>query len=488
MKRICKTCLVIALLLFGQTSAAQVCDITMSFKECSDSIDAQNGAAVGETRKKAIKGLNTVNTGSQTGSDTATEDFNPLLQASVDATGLSDDNAGKLTFSWNDFLQTFVKNQLAGDDGSVGTIGQNHKLIVSLESPEVYEPLKVAVTDDSIRNDLESSLSDFDDMSIDLRIALNSKKYGRNINNHLTTLTAIQTHSMAQVSAARGENLRLTSLRNQIVGDLINQPGSPTFDENAPLNSMFDETTALGFVKAMEDAREALIANANAYDATARRNGLFDLMNLVNNQPQFVFAAKARLRDEVAGPSEYSARLIYEFGGVNVNTYGRFQTNRCSKKKNDDNKSKEALEVECLTEFVSRNREAISSGNRFAFSAEYTRRDSYSFADFGVMLDEDKQSSFVSKLTYAQNLGFGKELFGVGSKSRIDLSASYDDVSSDPMRHDRAIANATFAQELSNGLFLTVSLEWANKPEYRVDSNEEVSVMAGISYKLPGME
>ena len=145
-------------------------------------------------------------------------------------------------------------------------------------------------------------------------------------------------------------------------------------------------------------------------------------------------------------------------------------------------------EVGCLTNFVNLNKDAIGAGNRFALSAEYTRRDKYGYDDPNVMLNEEKQSSLVAKLTYARNLGFGNKLFGVGSKSRFDLSASYDDVSSDPMRHDRAIANATLAQELSNGLFLTISLGWSNKPEFRVNPDEELSVMAGISYKLPGME
>ena len=54
-------------------------------------------------------------------------------------------------------------------------------------------------------------------------------------------------------------------------------------------------------------------------------------MNLVNNQPQFIFSAKARLKDEVVGPDEYSAKLIYEFGGVNVNTYTRYRKNECIK-------------------------------------------------------------------------------------------------------------------------------------------------------------
>ena len=179
--------LVLVLLLFGHASAAQVCDVTMTFGQCSAALD--NAPAV-ELKAVAVEGLKTVNTGSQTGSDTATEDFNPLLQASLDATGLSSDNSGKLTISWNDFLQSFAKNQVFGYDGSTGSVGQHHKLIVSLESPEVYEPLKQAIADESVVNDLDNSLSDFDDVSIDLKFALNSKKYGRNINNHLNFLSS----------------------------------------------------------------------------------------------------------------------------------------------------------------------------------------------------------------------------------------------------------------------------------------------------------
>src|SRR5210317_535029 len=123
-------CLLIALLLLiGHASAAQVCTVQMSFNECSAAL---NNDPAESLQAAATEALTTANTGSQSSPDTATEDFNPLLQASLDATGLSADSAGELTFSWNDFLQSFAKNQFFGDDGSTTSRGLHHKLTVAL--------------------------------------------------------------------------------------------------------------------------------------------------------------------------------------------------------------------------------------------------------------------------------------------------------------------------------------------------------------------
>ena len=57
-------------------------------------------------------------------------------------------------------------------------------------------------------------------------------------------------------------------------------------------------------------------------------------------------------------------------------------------------------------------------------------------------------------------------------------------MSGDSARQNRALATATFAQKIGNGLFLTVGAQWANRPEFRGPVDHEVSALAGINYKL----
>jgi hypothetical protein len=104
MERANRCALSLVMLLASNAASAQVCNVSMTFNECSDAL---SDAPAEATRSAATESLNTANTGNQTGSNTATEDFNPLLQASVDSSGLDTSDSAGLTISWNDFLKNF---------------------------------------------------------------------------------------------------------------------------------------------------------------------------------------------------------------------------------------------------------------------------------------------------------------------------------------------------------------------------------------------
>jgi len=72
---------------------------------------------------------------------------------------------------------------------------------------------------------------------------------------------------------------------------------------------------------------------------------------------------------------------------------------------------------------------------------------------------------------------------GAGA-ARIDVEAKYEDVSDDPMRQSRFVATATYSQNLFDGNGLSLSIVYANRPEYRGEVDEEFSARAGLKFKI----
>jgi len=197
-----------------------------------------------------------------------------------------------------------------------------------------------------------------------------------------------------------------------------------------------------------------------------------------------VLSVQSHVRDDLVGPDENSLKFTYEFGGVNVNSFRHYQTlqEELDKKKKPSETPVCPDDVACLKNYVGLNRGAITSGGRLAFSLEYVTKSRYDFDRSGVSLHFDSEKSVIAGLAYGRYVSLGG--MAGGQKSRFDVSASYEDVSKDPQRQDRGLVKATFAQEIGDGLFLTVGLVWANKPEFRGDVDKEVSARAGITYKL----
>jgi len=72
------------------------------------------------------------------------------------------------------------------------------------------------------------------------------------------------------------------------------------------------------------------------------------------------------------------------------------------------------------------------------------------------------------------------------ARLRLDFTASYEDVSDDPAKNDRGIANLTFTYPIANGTFLSIGAVYASKPQYRGDVDKELNARAGLLYKFGG--
>ncbi|MGH8223183.1 MAG: hypothetical protein ACREQZ_09435 [Woeseiaceae bacterium] len=469
-------------------TAASICHVDMTYAECVSAIEAAAAAQFHdiqrENKSDIQRELATVNTGPQTGVDTATEDFNPRLQASVDTLGASADDAGALTLSWNDMLRDWFRSRFFGNDGSAESAGQHHKLTVKLEEPALFEPLRSAITDPALISAFEDELGDFDDVIVGLSFTPASETYGRDLQRHAALIDAVQRDAL---STLRNDQAQLAKLEFQVL-TILAQSGSTAeeLDETKPIRELFsDLSDAQRFVVAIEAAVTSHLSYVSRFDSELRESGFYDLVDLVNNQPQFIFSIQGRARDELVGPDEFSAKITYELGSVNLNRYRKYaKTALQSSATGGPSPGPCATEATCLQSYTERNDLAIRQGNRISLSLEYAEMKSYELVVPATVVDLPSERSFVGSLSYGRYINEGVGTFGLSGRTRIDLSASYEDVSSDPLRQDRAIVNATLAQEIGSGLFLTIGAVWASKPEFRGEVDTELSARAGLSYKL----
>jgi hypothetical protein len=457
---------------------------------CSD-VDGAEECAAGVAAQAQAE-LDRVNTGNLSGDGTATDDFNPRLQVAAETLGLSGEGGDGIVLSLGNFLRKRVQNRVFGDDNEARSTGQHHKLVVKLEESEVFGPLLEAIADPAISERFRRSLSDFDNVSVDLRFSLDTERHGRDLQRHADLIDALQRSTLDSIlqteAGSIAGSLSATNAVDAYVQDLVGAGeldaasiGSGTIDE---IRAQLSAEQAAQLLDLAAQADAALGTFGQRYEAGLRGRGLFHLVDLVNNQPQILLSIQTQVRDDLVGPDEQALKLSYEFGGVNVNGFKRFRSNQ------------QALDVTraaaqrrcpgtstCLLSYVEGQGDRIESSNRFAASLSFVNKDGYQFNDSGVALTLPSERSLVGELSYGRYLRSGL-LGGLDGASRIDVAASYEDVRGDPERQNRGVAKITFSRELSDGLFLTLGIVWANKPEYRSEVDEELSARAGINYKL----
>jgi len=199
-----------------------------------------------------------------------------------------------------------------------------------------------------------------------------------------------------------------------------------------------------------------------------KTNGFSALKTLVNNQPQLVFTVEYRSRDELAGRNETSAKFSYEWGMYSVNA------TRKSRECNGD------ITPSCLRTYLAKYGKQIAAGPRFAFSLIYSLKDEYDFNETGFpTLALDSERSIIDSLSYSRNA----RIINTSEPTHIELAMSYEDISNDPMRNSRGLANLTLTQTVL-GTQLSFGAVYASKPEYRGSVDEEISARLGLVYKL----
>jgi hypothetical protein len=459
--------------LLTSDSKDEVCLETESFQGCMDRINglaSPPSAPPAEEKSKeeakaaAPNKLDLVNTGDS--SNSSVNDYLPLLRLLLDNGSLGEDDQ-KLGFEWSNPL-------------GFGPSVQN-KVFVALERPEIYGPLKEAMQAASLTDELstlEDSVDARDDITIGFSLAFANEKYGRDPRLHQDTLNAL----IASVDLV--DSLHLAALTARSNFELENKLQKAPDDSGNPLipknNGDLGGQPFCAIAKS--DVRkdymdlsiaEILAARASLMDFSDRliTTGFYNLLDLIDNQPQFSFTASYRSREEAAGPNETKLALSYEKGDRNVNSL----RTHC----------KGTIAPQCIASYVTDDEraESIEKSVRLRFTADYTKiaRLEFVMPEPGFSYMAEPSERLTVSAIYGRNIGAA---LSDGRRARLDASLSYEDFSDDPLRENRGVANVTLTYPIVKGFFLTFGAVYATKPEFRGDVDKEIGARAGITYKL----
>jgi hypothetical protein len=446
--------LLLGVLVGGVAQAQMRCEESDTYNSCSDRLAGQLADLGGDALLSEVAAKNT-------GAGSTINDFLPPLRAIVESHGLGGVD-GALGFEWSNPLRLPKREQ--------------NKLVFELAKSELYDPMKSSLREAGLAGEidaLEDKIDEADDISVGFSYSRASARHGRDPRLHadivdqlLRTITVPPTNdsTLTDFEAAVFEAAAETD--REIDLDAPFDSNGMTPEERSKYMALVEQSIA-GHHRSMREFGEQL-----------RKLGFYRFLDLVNNQPQWSFTAKYRLRDDAVGPDELKVSLSYEKGWANVNAFRRHRDRSCSG----------LADMNCLASYLARPDVIadLQQSLRVSVKAEYSKLSKVDFAlpngAYRYFAEPSERFSF--------SAGFGRYLGGEqqgATRTRLDLSLGYEDFSGDRNRQGRGLATAELTFPVANGLFLSFGGVYATRPEFRGDVDEEISARAGILYKLlPG--
>ena len=411
------------------------------------------------------------------------------------------------TSSFTDFFNTLQTNASAGsdsaDDPQAFAFELNHcgvprlpgqavacQLRGRLEKPKLYAPLQKALEQaqlGSTATELEDSLGIADRIRAGVYISLTNDYFGSGLtstSNELFQALQDEAQSRAPYVAAQANfeeaNQAFVAYLTALAGthaeiaDVINNNAEPRFEQ-------FPADVRDEVMEQFESFAAAAIQRAQTRAAALGKAGYFEMANLLNNQPQLFAGIEYGYSNEYAGANELRAKVVYEIGFANVNAYRRYAKQTCQRADGAPTRSAST----CLHDFTSLSgvHDALVNGSRLAITIEHVQRSrlKVTVPNTAVTIDEPSSRSWVGSLTMGRYLD---PLDSDDQKTRIDIAASYEDVSDDTARQDRGLATATLSRQLSNDWVMAIGLVYATKPEFREKTDKDLSLRLGVNYKF----
>lgn len=312
---------------------------------------------------------------------------------------------------------------------------------------------------------LSGSLGETDDIAASVTYSPANARFGRSLAGHRPLIESL----VSAVSERRGADSatrRGAALANALAraGVVIQETDPFT---NIPADKRRDVVAA---VESLGRAAQAQFADQ---DKT-----ITAFAELLSNQEQIYVSGVYRALDSIAGPSTATIKGTYELGGKNLTKFLRNAGASCS----SANLASDSGRGACLDAFNAYVANQRLLGWRIAATLDYQRTlaNTIDLPEYKVKLTTPAATSNIITVTAGRRLDDATS----SRERRIDIAASYQNVTGDPNRDDRFVVVGTWTQELSDNIYLPITLTYANKEQYLGAQNDNLGVHFGVSYKL----
>jgi len=323
------------------------------------------------------------------------------------------------------------------------------------------------------RDGLKKNLGDLDDVEYSVRWTPKPLEPAADLKDVASTLfdevvpkqPSNLAETIAQEKAKIGEELK----------DELNLSDEELlFLDDVPMDKICGDPEArAAFNEAVQALRTDIPLLNEALRDALENNGFNRLADLIEGSGRFVINGNYRQRSGAAGADTMAVDVTWQRGWVSYK----------SAKKAAGGAS---LTKASLDSYFTKHGRLEGAAPLFSLVASYAETSSFLIPIPGVE-DPFRQDSG-HKLSIKGTAG---GYFGGGRDRKLELSATYDDVSDDKNLQNRFVADLTWVETLNSTLAQAVggsefvaTLVWANKPEFRGEVDEEFSLRAGLKWSL----
>jgi hypothetical protein len=382
--------------------------------------------------------------------------------------GQVQENDGSLVFNFNPDTLNLDMGQF-----SPRVIVNKPMLLTALD--QKIDTLSLSDTDrQSLKDGLKKDLGDLDDVEAHLRWTQAS-----GTPRQLLQEIANDIYKNAYVKAKLSPKFReIGSTVNTLWANFKNQAG---LSDDTTIGKVCEDPDKAAMLQStVKDVEKVGTAALTALHDALTQDQFFALADLIEGEPKLTAEGSFRRRTGAAGPSEGTFSLRYAFGSVSY----RSMKNWAKQAGKMTGPNKDVLPASAVQEYLNTRPASIPD---FSVTFDYTKTQDFHFPLPG---DEalDTPGSHKLSATLHGGMYFGKTRAG-----RLEVDASYDDVTDDPTRQDRFVASLSWIESLTaplakvvGGSQLVVKLVYANKPEFLGDGDKDLGVRFGLKWSVGG--